>query len=618
MTGETARIGQPAPPAGCPVSQLPVMGILAEKGQCYSGFDHVQPGRTVSQIPVPAMVSRCFQLNSQTKKRSMQLLPVRHQKWIIGILLAASVCCLGFFDPCLAQDSTTIRFDDTIEMLTKGSFARKETAIGHLAGSGDERAAPILEALLDGNLFFSKTHKTLVFATPQGRQYAIRSALTGESFKPVSKRKLKKIGINNNLRSTLKAALARMRLTHPDSDVRLAAVNKMMGTLTPDARPVISERLAAEANPRVKAALSTAMALIVLHEGNETAVDERLASLDHLVGNLHPAVRNTLTRLVASETDEAVRTRAVTILNRIEGRVAIFGFIETIFFGLSLGSVLVLAAIGLAITFGVIGVINMAHGELIMLGAYTTYVLQQLLPDAIGVALILSVPAAFIVAGTAGMLIERTVIRFLYGRPLETLLATFGISLVLQQAVRSIFSPLNRSVATPHWMSGSIEINAVLSLTTNRVVIFVFCLLVFAGLSLLLKKSAIGLHVRAVSQNRPMASAMGVRAARVDALTFGLGSGIAGIAGVALSQLTNVGPNLGQAYIVDSFMVVVFGGVGNLWGTLLGGLTLGVTNKFLEPWTGAVLAKILILVFIILFIQKRPQGLFPQKGRAAG
>jgi urea transport system permease protein len=255
---------------------------------------------------------------------------------------------------------------------------------------------------------------------------------------------------------------------------------------------------------------------------------------------------------------------------------------------------------------------------LIMLGAYTTYVLQQLMPDSIGWALFLSVPAAFLVTAAAGIAIERTVIRFLYGRPLETLLATFGLSLILQQAVRTVFSPLNRSVATPQWMSGAIQFNAVLSLTTNRVVIFLFSLLVFGGLALLLKKSAIGLQVRAVSQNRAMARAMGVRAPRVDALTFGLGSGIAGIAGVALSQLTNVGPNLGQAYIVDSFMVVVFGGVGNLWGTLLGGLTLGVTNKFLEPWTGAVLAKILILVFIILFIQKRPQGLFPQKGRAAG
>ena len=287
------------------------------------------------------------------------------------------------------------------------------------------------------------------------------------------------------------------------------------------------------------------------------------------------------------------------------------------FFGVSLGSVLLLSAIGLAITFGVMGVINMAHGELMMIGAYTTYVMQLLLPNDIGIALILAIPAAFIVSGLFGIAIERGIIRFLYGRPLETLLATFGLSLVLQQLVRNIFSPLNRSVSTPDWMSGSMQINDALSLTLNRMFIVVFALVVFAVLMLVMKKTLLGLQVRAVAQNRQMARAMGVRTSWVDALTFGLGSGIAGVAGVALSQLTNVGPNLGQAYIVDSFMIVVFGGVGNLWGTLVGAMSLGVANKFLEPWSGAVLAKILVLIFIILFIQKKPLGLFPQKGRTS-
>ncbi len=263
------------------------------------------------------------------------------------------------------------------------------------------------------------------------------------------------------------------------------------------------------------------------------------------------------------------------------------------------------------------GVINMAHGELIMLGAYTTYVLQQLMPDHLAAALILSIPAAFIVSGCVGIMIEQGVIRHLYGRPLETLLATFGISLILQQAVRSVFSPLNRSVITPEFMSGSLTLNPMLLLTYNRLYIIFFCLAVFLVLLTILKKTSLGLQVRAVSQNRPMARAMGIHSQRVDALTFGLGSGIAGIAGVALSQLTNVGPNMGQSYIIDSFMVVVFGGVGNLWGTLVAGLSLGIFNKFLEPWFGAVLAKIMVLIFIILFIQKKPKGLFPQRGRAA-
>ena len=278
---------------------------------------------------------------------------------------------------------------------------------------------------------------------------------------------------------------------------------------------------------------------------------------------------------------------------------------------------LVLVAIGLAITFGVMGVINMAHGELMMLGAYTTYVVQLAMPRHIDISILVAIPAAFFVAGMAGVLIERTIIRFLYGRPLETLLATFGISLVLQQLVRTMFSALNRSVSTPSWMSGTLQINEALGITYNRLYIVLFTLLVFAALLAVLKRTRLGLDIRAVAQNRAMARAMGVRSAWVDAMTFGLGSGIAGIAGVALSQLTNVGPNLGQAYIIDSFMVVVFGGVGNLWGTLIGGMSLGIVNKLLEPYSGAVLAKIFVLVALILFIQRRPRGLFPQTGRAA-
>ena len=306
---------------------------------------------------------------------------------------------------------------------------------------------------------------------------------------------------------------------------------------------------------------------------------------------------------------------AVTAQTRTLG---LYEHLETLFFGLSLGSVLVLAAIGLAITFGVMGVINMAHGELIMLGAYCAWGMQQLMPNALGASLLLSIPVAFVLTGAVGMLIERGVIRHLYGRPLETLLATFGISLILQQAVRTLISPQNVPVSNPAFMSGTVEIGGALELTLNRLYVLAWsALIVFGVLLQLLKRTRFGLEVRAVSQNRAMARAMGVRSARVDSLTFGLGAGVAGIAGVALSQLTNVGPNLGQAYIVDSFMVVVFGGVGNLWGTLIGGMTLGVANKLMEPWAGAILAKILVLVFLILFIQKRPRGLFPQRGRAA-
>jgi urea transport system permease protein len=291
---------------------------------------------------------------------------------------------------------------------------------------------------------------------------------------------------------------------------------------------------------------------------------------------------------------------------------------QNIWYGLSLGSVLLLAAIGLAITFGVMGVINMAHGEMVMLGAYTTFVVQEAIrtsaPELFSWSLAIALPLAFLVSGTVGLIMERFLIRFLYGRPLETLLATFGVSLILQQAVRTIFGPTNREVGNPEWMSGAFEVG-MMAITWNRLWIIVFSLVVFAGLLVVLNRTSLGLQMRAVTQNRKMASAMGIRTPWVDAMTFALGSGIAGIAGVALSQIDNVSPDLGQGYIIDSFMVVVFGGVGNLWGTLVGAMSLGILNKFLEPYAGAVLGKIVVLVLIILFIQKRPRGLFAQKGR---
>jgi urea transport system permease protein len=395
----------------------------------------------------------------------------------------------------------------------------------------------------------------------------------------------------------------------------------MLSDMDDKTAKLMRELLDKESNEKVKEMMQTAIAIVEVNSDDKFT---RINAIKSLSTSIEPEAKNVLTGILAknaedefTEADTDVRAAAKSALNSIQSSLDFYHFMETTFFGLSLGSVLLLAAIGLAITFGVMGVINMAHGELIMLGAYTTYVIQQLMPNHIGISVLIAIPAAFIVAGMVGIAIERGVIRFLYGRPLETLLATFGISLILQQLVRSVFSPLNRSVETPAWMSGTWEINSALSLTFNRLYIVLFSIIVFFALLLVLKKTVLGLQVRAVAQNRAMARAMGVRSEWVDALTFGLGSGIAGVAGVALSQLTNVGPNMGQGYIIDSFMVVVFGGVGNLWGTFVGAMSLGVVNKYLEPYSGAVMAKILVLVFIILFIQKRPRGLFPQKGRAA-
>jgi urea transport system permease protein len=384
---------------------------------------------------------------------------------------------------------------------------------------------------------------------------------------------------------------------------------------------LLRERSGVETNSGVKKEIGIGLALAAL-DGSDTPA--RLAAISTLRYSLRQDVLNKLEALLEKspegsfvEPDEHVRAAAATAVKSINRQRTFYSGIQTLFFGLSLGSVLVLIAIGLAITFGVMGVINMAHGELMMLGAYTTYVVQVAMPGRTGISILVAIPAAFLVAALTGVLIERTIIRFLYGRPLETLLATFGVSLILQQLVRSIFTALNRSVETPAWMSGTLQLNDALSITYNRLYIVIFTLLVFAALLVVLKYTRIGLEIRAVSQNRAMAKAMGIRSEWVDAITFGLGSGIAGIAGVALSQLTNVGPNLGQNYIIDSFLVVVFGGVGNLWGSLTGGMSMGVVDELLEPYYGAVLAKIFVLVALILFIQIRPRGLFPPTGRAS-
>jgi len=523
----------------------------------------------------------------------------------------------------VAEESS---FVTASSMLSAKKFKEKEMAIEAVMQTAKTkensvRVLNLLQSLLAGKLYYKKSDKKIVVVNKVDGDYLITDVISNQNLGVISKRKLKKITVNNKLRRKLRSYISQLSLENDDPAVRLSAIQNMMGAATAEHVKDIRKKLLVEKNSSVKGAMQTLIALIEIDSENK---EVRVGALNNLSGSLEPKALNKIISLLEKdddgnylEKDKDILYAAIKAKRKIDERRDTYAFFEKIFFGLSLGSVLLLAAIGLAITFGVMGVINMAHGELIMIGAYTTYVVQLLMPNYIEYSLLVAVPAAFIVSGLFGIAIERGVIRFLYGRPLETLLATFGISLILQQLVRSIFSPLNRSVETPMWMSGALEFNPIFSITYNRLTIIIFSLFVFALLMLILKKTSLGLKVRAVSQNRPMARAMGIRSEWVDAMTFGLGSGIAGVAGVALSQLTNVGPNLGQTYIIDSFLVVVFGGVGNLWGTLVAAMSLGVFNKFLEPVAGAVLAKILILIFIILFIQKKPRGLFPQKGRSA-
>ncbi|WP_081489718.1 urea ABC transporter permease subunit UrtB [Cellvibrio sp. BR] len=512
----------------------------------------------------------------------------------------------------VAADTAQVTFDTLVKDLTQGSLPKRAQTAKKLAQLDDSRVAGIIAALQQGLLYATKSSDPLVAIADKSGNFI--NALSGEKI-TADTSTLKRVPINNTMRSQLRTVLAALNLNDKNPAIRLDAVNRMIADgVDADIIALLETRQKTEPDDDVRTAIAAAVALMNLQSSEQQV---RLDAIKILRGSLQQEVRTALLEIATNDSDEKVKQQAQFALDSIEDRIAAFRFAENVFFGLSLGSVLLLSAIGLAITFGVMGVINMAHGELMMIGAYVTWVVQQLFPNQIAYSLMIAIPAAFIVAGLVGIAIERGVIRFLYGRPLETLLATFGISLILQQAARSIFSPLNRAVELPEWMSGSLVINPVLSITYNRLYIFIFGLIVFFALLAILKKTSLGLKVRAVSQNRAMARAVGVRASWVDAMTFGLGSGIAGIAGVALSQLTNVGPNLGQAYIIDSFMVVVFGGVGNLWGTLVGAMGLGIINKFLEPYAGAVLAKVLVLVLLILFIQKRPKGIFPQKGRAA-
>lgn len=520
-----------------------------------------------------------------------------------------------------AQTAPVDSFVSSLELLKERSFKKKTQAVEQLIVIDDPRVLKTFKYLLKGKLYYRKEDKLIVFLDEAGENYTATETVTGNSLGNIEKSDFKKIIANNKMRKQLRGAIAQLSLGSKDADIRLAAVKEMLGEASTETAELIRTLIDKENDNDVKQVMATLIALSEINSDDKTI---RLQAIKQLSGNLDVEAFNALNNILQKnddgsylEEDKDIVKAAASAVSLINDKRGFYDLLETIFFGLSLGSVLLLAAIGLAITFGVMGVINMAHGELIMLGAYTTYVVQMLMPNSIEYSLFVAVPAAFMVSGLFGIAIERGVIRFLYGRPLETLLATFGVSLILQQMVRSIFGTLNLAVETPQWMSGALEINSAFTLTYNRFYIIIFSLMVFFALMAVLKKTSLGLHVRAVSQNRSMAKAMGVRTEWVDALTFGLGSGVAGVAGVALSQLTNVGSNLGQAYIIDSFMVVVFGGVGNLWGTLVAAMSLGVVNKFIEPWSGAVMAKILILVFIILFIQKKPRGLFPQKGRAA-
>ena len=526
-------------------------------------------------------------------------------RWLVScavVLLAWCLCC---------SPAQALTPEQVLAMSTGDGDARV-AAIAEASASADPTVQSFLRALLDDAV---KTAGDRVFVVSDGK---VREASSGQEVAlPADAEDV----INSNrLRRELDSALASFKLLSADPALRRQAVSELRDGADESRLPLIEKALSSETDEALRSDLGLLRAAVLISSSEKS---RRLDAARSLAQSLTPATRALLIERLRPgvESDPEVRARLQIALDLVESRLAWGERLGVVFTGISLGSILLLVALGLAITYGLMGVINMAHGELMMIGAYATYVVQNLfkayLPGAFGWYMLAAVPASFVVAALVGAVLERSVIRWLYGRPLETLLATWGISLVLMQGVRSLFGAQNVQVENPAWLSGGIDVLSNLTLPYNRLAIIAFAALVLLGVALLIARTRLGLFVRGVTQNRRMAACVGVNTAQVDTYAFALGSGIAGLAGCALSQVGNVGPDLGQGYIVDSFMVVVLGGVGQLAGTVYAGLGLGILNKLLEGWQGAVLAKIMVLVFIVIFIQKRPQGIFAMKGRSA-
>jgi urea transport system permease protein len=499
---------------------------------------------------------------------------------------------------------------DEVKAIASGEADARIEALNKAVATADDKTAAFLQALSDDAV---KVAGDQVLVIKDGKGY---DPVSGAEV-PVPD-DAEDVMNNNRMRGELDSALAALKLFSRDEKTRIAAIKQLQSDADESKLPLIEKAFAAEQNPEIKEQLGLVRAAALLNSADKT---KRLEAAKLLSTSTQANTKTVLLARLALETEPDVKSALQNTLRQVEASLAWGDRLGALFSGISLGSILLLVALGLAITYGLMGVINMAHGELMMIGAYATYVVQGLfqkyLPGAFDWYLLAAVPVAFLASALMGAALERSVIRFLYGRPLETLLATWGISLMLQQLVRSFFGAQNVGVENPSWMSGGVQVLGNLSLPFNRLVIVGFAVFVLLGVAWLIGRTRLGLFVRGVTQNRPIAACMGVNTARIDTYAFALGSGIAGLAGCALSQVGNVGPDLGQGYIVDSFMVVVLGGVGQLAGTVYAAMGLGILNKFLEGWTGAVLAKIAVLVFIIIFIQKRPQGIFAMKGRSA-
>ena len=557
------------------------------------------------------MKQTCLLIKSRKSKTT-----IRGCKVIVQLFGVFVFLIVGIFSFSIAEAND---FESSIKDLGNKSRSKIKLAVKRLGNIGNPAALPALEALKDNHLQISSDGSLIILneSEDQGRY-----ALSGNPV-DLSSLTLHKPRINNSVRRVLSMAIGKLKLTSDSPQVRLQAAGQLLKMPSTDLVELVEKTLDREDNDEVR----KIFILVLAKEGLKSDdKNRRLKSLNIINEFGNNDFKTDLEALLEKddtgnflEGDSEIRDHAAKAISTIENRQFFINQAANLFYGLSLGSILLLAALGLAITFGLMGFINMAHGEMLMLGAYATFLVQNLfreyLPGIFDWYLVIAIPISFIVSAIIGIILERTIIRHLYGRPLETLLATWGISLILIQSVRLLFGAQNVKVANPSYLSGGIEVFHGVVLPYNRIAIIMFVVFVVISIWMLLQKTSLGLQVRAVTQNREMASCMGISTHKIDMYTFGLGSGVAGLGGLALSQIGNVGPELGQLYIVDSFMVVVTGGVGKIAGTVAGALGLGILNKFLEPVAGAVLGKIIVLILIVILIQKRPQGLFAPKGR---
>lgn len=529
---------------------------------------------------------------------------------------------IGMGRGAIAQQTDSISIQVAAVLNPPNDTARSQ-ALRYLAAKKDPVTFPLLAAINDKKLYMlgGKAVTTGEAETSGGEEVFTVFYLYPQNEQAAAKLpagQLQKVEISRPERLILNVVLPYLNLTSHDPQKRIMAYGQLVNAPDPDRIALLEKALRQETDPGARTAGREVLFQMKLD--GTASEPEAKAYIDSLDRNWGENVGLILKNYQEKGNVVSARTYAAEKVKELESLQSRIDKAQNLFSGISLGSILILIALGLAIVYGLAGIINMAHGEFLMIGAYTTFCMQSLFIETLGVKSDLyfwvSLPASFVVAGLFGLVLERLVIRHLYARPLESLLATWGVSLIMVQTARSIFGDLT-AVKAPAFLAGGWQLMPHLVLPFNRLFIIGLTIVVVSLTYLMLYRSRLGIRIRAVTQNRTMSACLGVETRRVDAITFFLGSGLAGLAGCAMTLIGNVVPDMGQTYIVDSFLVVVTGGVGKIAGAIVSGLGIGFLTKVLESFYEAVYGKVLILALIVIFLQFKPRGLFPDKGRIA-